>query len=91
MNRKINAAFDYLSQAIEVQTQQEKLLTAQKLVQLADVALGGLRESKKRSTTVSRRRELQRRETELDAKGPVKPVTVAEPHKPKPMRYSGKG
>ncbi|WP_187431756.1 hypothetical protein ROLI_025470 [Roseobacter fucihabitans] len=43
----------------------------------------------KKTTTASRRRELQRRETALDPKKPIKPVKVAEPTKPKKPKPAG--
>jgi hypothetical protein len=48
-----------------------------------------LTDSNEKSTTTSRHRKLQRRETELDPNKPIKPVKVAEPTKPKKPQEPG--
>lgn len=88
MDPKTYAALDQIKRVIETAPKQKRIHTVRELIALADLAMQGLSESKQ-STTASRRRALQRRETELDANKPIKPVTVAEPYKPKPMKYSG--
>lgn len=40
-------------------------------------------------TAAARHREAKRRETAVDPKPPIKPITVAEPSKPKKPKYKG--
>ncbi|WP_294619208.1 hypothetical protein [uncultured Roseovarius sp.] len=88
--RTTDALLKEMRQHIRRLPKAEKIELAEKLLQIASTAINWLREDDKGGTTASRRRKLQGRETKLDANKPVSPVTVAEPHKPKPMKYKGK-
>lgn len=79
-----NAQADFKN--IELRDQLE-LIAA--LAEAAIDCIGQLRQSVLEDTTKANRRELQRRETEVDAKTPVKPVSIAEPSKPTKPKYSG--
>ncbi len=71
------------------QTQPDRLETATLLIRAATCCLQLFSEKLREDDAATRRRKAKRRETEVDPKPPVKPVTVAEPSKPKKPKYSG--
>lgn len=60
-----------------------------KLMQTTEFCIQQLRAGVIESDAATNRRKAKRRETEVDPKPPVKPVTVAEPSKPKKPSYKG--
>lgn len=59
------------------------------LIRAASDCLRQLNDELHEADAATNRRKAKRRETEVDPKPPVKPVTVAEPSKPKKPKYSG--
>ncbi len=67
----------------------KQLETVELLIRAASSCLKQLNYDLNEEDAATRRRKAKRRETEVDPKPPVKPVTVAEPSKPKKPKYSG--
>ena len=72
-------------------TADQRVKTAKLLLDTATVLTSDLRSQVREDDAATKRRKAKRRETEVDLKPPVKPVSVAKPTKPKKPKYSGLG
>lgn len=68
----------------------ERYGATKQLMQTAEFCIQQLRAEISEGDAATNRRKSKRRETEVDPKPPVKPVTVAEPSKPKKPSYKGR-
>lgn len=69
----------------------QKLEAAKLLFDAAALLIGDLHSGLQEDDAATKRRKAKRRETEVDAKPPVKPVSVAKPSKPQKPKYNGLG
>ncbi|WP_171134954.1 hypothetical protein [Ruegeria sp. HKCCD7221] len=67
----------------------EQVQLVQLLIHTANHCIQNLREELSEEDAAAKRRKAKRKETELDPKPPLRPITVAEPSKPKKPKYTG--
>ncbi len=70
-------------------SENERRSATQMLIGTANFCVEQLRKDTCESDAATSRRKSKRRETELDPKPPVSPVSFAEPSKPKKPKYNG--
>jgi hypothetical protein len=67
----------------------DRIDTTKLLIRAADICLEQLRSDLHESDAATNRRKAKGRETKVDPKPPVSPVSVAAASKPKKPKYSG--
>jgi len=72
-------------------TTHQRVKIAKLLLDTAMVLTSDLRNAVQEDDAATKRRKAKRRETEVDPKPPVKPVSIAKPTKPKKPKYNGLG
>lgn len=87
--RKLRASLRSLRSDFSRMNVDQRYSAARQLLQTAEFCIQQLRKDVYESDAATNRRKAKRRETEVDPKPPVKPVTIAEPSKPKKPTYKG--